>query len=109
MQSVRQLQGDSSSPRRNLNSSKLLSTVNSTFKPEDSILEPQSPVGQTSEERALKVREFVNRARYQDFKEIPVEEMGFEITKIDYTSFRRNFGSLMNQEQHLAVEKGCYI
>ena len=56
-------------------------------------MEPNSPVGQTSEERALKVREFVNRARYQDFKEIPMDQMGFEITKIDYTSFRRNFGS----------------
>lgn len=27
-----------------------------------------------------------------------MDEMGFEVTKIDYTSFRRNFGSLMNQE-----------
>ena len=44
----------------------------------------------------MKVREFVNKARYQDFKEIPVEQLGFEVSKIDYNSFRRNYGSLKN-------------
>lgn len=31
-------------------------------------------------------------------------ELGFEVNKIDYTSFRRNYGSLMNAEQ-MKVEK----
>ena len=45
------------------------------------------------------MHEFVNRARYQEFTQIPMSEFGFDVTKIDYTSFRRNFGSLMSQEQ----------
>mmetsp|Transcript_1817 Transcript_1817/g.2614 ORF Transcript_1817/g.2614 Transcript_1817/m.2614 type:complete len:96 (+) Transcript_1817:529-816(+) len=45
VQSVRQLQGDTGSPRKNLNSFGMLSTTNSKFKPEDSIVDPTSPVG----------------------------------------------------------------
>ena len=41
----------------------------------------------------------MKRAKYQDFKEISPKSLGFEPSKIDYTSFRRNFGSLMNKEQ----------
>ena len=37
-------------------------------------------------------------AKYQDFKEIPLESIGFEVSKIDYSSFRKNFGSLLSQE-----------
>ena len=53
---------------------------------------------QTNEERAVKIREFINKAKYQDFKEIPIDQLGFEVNKIDYTSFRRNFGSLLYKE-----------
>ena len=53
---------------------------------------------QTSEEKQIKIREFVNKARLQDIKEIPIDSLGFEVNKIDYSSFRRNFGSLMYQE-----------
>jgi hypothetical protein len=40
----------------------------------------------------------MNMAKYQDFKEIPMESIGFEVSKIDYTCFRKNFGSLLTQE-----------
>ena len=64
VQSVRQLQGDSS-PRRNQNSSRMISVSNlKSPQATEATPEPNSPMGQTSEERAVKVREFVNRARY---------------------------------------------
>jgi len=37
-------------------------------------------------------------AKYQDIKEIPLEKIGFEVKKIDFASFRKNFQTLMTQE-----------
>ena len=60
---------------------------------------------QTSEEKQIKIREFVNKARLQDIKEIPMDSLGFEVNKIDYSSFRRNYGSLIQREQMLKEKK----
>ena len=53
----------------------------------------------TAEERAQKIRAFVNKAKYQDFKEIPLSKIGFDIQQIDYSDFRRNYSSLVNHEK----------
>ena len=62
----------------------------------DSPRAPASVLQQTSEERETAIRAFVNKVKVQNLNEFPLEKLGFEVNKIDYTSFRRNFGSLMN-------------
>jgi len=42
------------------------------------------------------VRDVINRARYEGLNETIVEDAGYEVTKIDYGSFRRDFSSLLN-------------
>ena len=38
----------------------------------------------------------MDRALIQDFKKIPLEKLGFEVNKIDFSSFKRKFDSIMN-------------
>ena len=40
----------------------------------------------------------MNMAKYKDFSEIKVDKLGFEIKKVDFTSFRKNFTSALTKE-----------
>jgi len=58
-----------------------------------------SPTTQTSEERAVKVREFVSRAREEGFDKVDPLLVGLVPSNIDFKIFRRNLGSLLYQDR----------
>ena len=40
----------------------------------------------------------MNLAKYKDIKEIQLEKLGFDIKKVDFSTFRKNFTSALTKE-----------